>query len=51
MKNSRILVSFLALLALAATGYSLADAKEAKAGKDCCASGGGCCSGGAAGCE
>jgi len=50
MKNSRIVLAVLALIALAATGYSVADSKAAKAGQDCCAAGGSCCDNGGSSC-
>jgi hypothetical protein len=50
MKNSRIVLAVLALIALAATGYSVADRQAAKAGADCCAAGGACCDNGGSSC-
>lgn len=46
MQKSRFIVAFLALVALAAAGYSAATTK-AKAADDCCEDGS-CCSDGAA---
>jgi hypothetical protein len=52
MKNIRIVLSLLALAALAATGYALANGSaQPAAGKDCCAAGSACCAAGNACCE
>ena len=50
MKNSRIVLAVLTLIALAATGYSVSENKAAKAGKDCCAAGEACCDNGGSSC-
>jgi hypothetical protein len=47
MQKSRFIVAFLALVALAAAGYSAATTTKAKAADDCCDSS--CCSDGACG--